>query len=64
MQVLCIAEHPATDNKRIHKVYREEYRKGNGKEAKEMQCSVYWTQEDQVRERNEVVLGQIQLKIV
>ena len=64
-QVLCIAEYPATDDKCIHKVYWEECPKENGKEAKERQCSGYWTQEDPVeRERNEVVLGQIQLKIV
>ena len=64
MQVLCIADHSATDLKCIHKVYCEECSRENGEEAKERQCRGYWTQEDQLRERDEVDLGQIQLKIV
>ena len=30
----------------------------------EDKCSGYWTQENQLRERDEVILGQIQLEIV
>ena len=64
MKVLCIAEHPATDNKCIHRVYRDKCSRKNSKEAKEIQCSGYWNQEDQLRERDEVIFSQIQLNSV
>ena len=51
MQVLCVAEHPATDDKCIHKVYQEECSRENSEEAKERQYSGYWTQEDQLSEK-------------